>query len=63
MANDIKGKTNELVGGAREKAGEMTGNDEMEAKGTAQKAKGNAQQAVEKGKDAAKKAADAAGLK
>ena len=59
MNNDkTKGKANELVGAARKKAGEMTGNEEMEAKGAAQQAKGDAQQAAGKMKDAAKKAAD-----
>ncbi|MGB4861338.1 MAG: CsbD family protein [Tepidiformaceae bacterium] len=62
MENDnIKGKANEAVGAARKKAGEMTGNEEMEAKGAAQETKGEAQQALGKGKDALKKVGDALG--
>jgi uncharacterized protein YjbJ (UPF0337 family) len=59
MAQDkVKGKTNEVVGAGRRKAGEMTGNEKMEAKGAAQEGKGKAQQAVGNAKDAAKNAAD-----
>jgi uncharacterized protein YjbJ (UPF0337 family) len=57
--DNIKGKTNEVVGGARRKAGDMTGNEKMEAKGAGQQAKGKGQQAVGSAKDAVKKAKDA----
>ena len=36
----LKGKAKEAMGSVREKAGEMTGNEEMEAEGKAQKAEG-----------------------
>ena len=55
----MKGKANEVAGGARRKAGEMTGNEKMEAKGAGQEAKGKGQQVVGSAKDAAKKAVDA----
>jgi uncharacterized protein YjbJ (UPF0337 family) len=42
----LKGKTNEAVGATRQKAGEMTGNEEMESKGAAQETKGKAQGAM-----------------
>ena len=51
----VKGKTNEAVGAARRKAGDVTGNESMEAKGAAQQAKGKAQQAYG---DAKKKVED-----
>jgi len=41
--NKIRGKANEVVGAVRNKAGEVTGNEEMEAKGEAQQLKGKAQ--------------------
>jgi uncharacterized protein YjbJ (UPF0337 family) len=51
----IKGKTNEMVGAARRKAGDATGNESMEAKGAAQQMKGKGQGMVG---DAKKKADD-----
>lgn len=36
----VKGKAKEATGSVREKAGDMTGNEEMEAEGKAQKAEG-----------------------
>ena len=47
----VKGKTNEAVGAARRKTGEMTGNEKMEAKGAGQEAKGKTQGAVGTVKD------------
>ena len=44
--NKIKGNVNQAVGATREKAGDLTGNEELEAKGAAQHAKGDAQEAV-----------------
>jgi uncharacterized protein YjbJ (UPF0337 family) len=52
-ADKIKGKTNEVIGGARRKAGDVTGNEEMEAKGVEQQYKGKGQGAVGKVKDKA----------
>ena len=46
-----KGKTNEVVGGARQKAGEMTGNESMESKGAAQQLKGKGQGVMGSAKD------------
>ncbi len=52
MNNDkVKGKTNEMVGAARKKTGDMTGNESMEAKGAAQEMKGKGQQAMGDAKD------------
>jgi uncharacterized protein YjbJ (UPF0337 family) len=39
----MKGKFNETVGGAREKAGEWTGDEESRSEGQAQEMKGKAQ--------------------
>jgi uncharacterized protein YjbJ (UPF0337 family) len=55
-----KGKMNEAVGAARAKAGDMTGNEEMEAKGRGQQLKGKAQGAAASAKSAAGKVADKA---
>ena len=44
--NKIKGNVNQAVGAAREKAGDLTGKEDMQAKGAAQHAKGDAQEAV-----------------
>ena len=48
IANKLKGKANQAVGAAREKAGDLVGNESMEAKGRAQHAKGDAQEATGK---------------
>ena len=55
---NIKGKTNEAVGAVRRKTGDVTGNEDMEAKGAAQQSKGKTQQVVGSAKDAVDKAAD-----
>ena len=39
----MKGKGNEVVGGAKEKFGEVTGDRDMEAEGEAQELKGKTQ--------------------
>ena len=49
----IKGKTNEVVGGARREIGDKTGNEKMEAKGAQQEGKGKVQGAVGAVKDKA----------
>jgi uncharacterized protein YjbJ (UPF0337 family) len=53
MTDKVKGKTNEMVGAARRKAGDMTGNESMEAKGAAQEMKGKGQGMVGEAKDKA----------
>lgn len=53
-----KGKANQGVGAAREKVGDVTGNDSMQAKGARQHAKGDAQEAVGKAKDSVNKATE-----
>ena len=50
-SDKVKGKTNEMVGGARRKAGEVTGNESMEAKGAAQQMKGKGQGMMGSAKD------------
>ncbi|HMO96288.1 MAG TPA: CsbD family protein [Tepidiformaceae bacterium] len=60
MDDKMKGKANRAAGAVREKAGDVTGNEEMEAKGKAQNAKGRAQEATGKAKDAAGNIGDAA---
>lgn len=49
----IKGKTNKVVGEAREHTGSAVGNDSLEAKGKAQVLKGKTQGAVGALKDKA----------
>ena len=46
-----KNKAEELVGDAKEKIGEVTGNDSLEAEGKRDQASGNLKQAGEKIKD------------
>jgi uncharacterized protein YjbJ (UPF0337 family) len=54
MGDDkLKGKTNEFVGGAREKAGDVTGDEEMQADGAGQQLKGKGQGFVGDVKDKA----------
>lgn len=50
-SDKVKGKTNEMVGGVRRKAGEVTGNESMEAKGAAQQMKGKGQGMVGAARD------------
>lgn len=47
----VKGKTNEAVGAARRNAGDITGNESMEAKGAGQEMKGKGQGVVGEAKD------------
>lgn len=42
----IKGKGEEAVGAAREKMGELTGNEEQQVKGRVQKTKGKARSGI-----------------
>jgi uncharacterized protein YjbJ (UPF0337 family) len=48
----IDNKAEELRGKAKEKVGEATGDEELEAQGHADQTKGNLKQAAEKVKDA-----------
>ena len=49
----MEGKTKEATGWAKDKAGEMSGNEEMEARGETERAEGKGQGALGKVKDAA----------
>jgi len=55
----MEGKTKEATGWAKDKAGEATGDKELEAKGEAERTEGKAQGAMGKMKDAAGDAVDA----
>jgi uncharacterized protein YjbJ (UPF0337 family) len=55
----VEGKAKEATGWAKDKAGEMTDNEDLEARGEAERAEGKAQGAVGKVKDAARDATDA----
>ncbi len=57
--NKAKGKGNQAVGAAREKVGDVTGNDEMKAKGRSQHMKGDSQETLGKAEGAVKDAAGA----
>jgi uncharacterized protein YjbJ (UPF0337 family) len=53
MTNDkLEGKAKEIVGEGKERLGEATGDEEMEAEGTADKLEGKGQGMVGKAKDA-----------
>lgn len=60
MNDKMKGKANQAAGAVREKVGDVTNNEEMEAKGKAQHFKGDAQEAKGKLKDAGDNVKDAA---
>jgi uncharacterized protein YjbJ (UPF0337 family) len=55
----LEGKVKEGTGWAKDKAGELTGNEELEARGEAERTEGKAQGAVGKVKEAAGDAVDA----
>ena len=48
----IDGLANQVKGAVKEGAGKVTGNEQLEAEGTADKAGGKVQEGVGKGKDA-----------
>ncbi|WP_412537971.1 CsbD family protein [Longispora sp. K20-0274] len=50
----MKGKKDEIVGKAKEKIGDMTDNEKLQAKGMAQEAKGKVEQGADAVRDAAK---------
>ncbi len=60
IQNKLKGKVNQATGVSREKLGDLTGNEEMERKGRAQRVKGDSQDALGKAQDAASSATEAA---
>jgi uncharacterized protein YjbJ (UPF0337 family) len=63
LNNDkIKGKFNSSVGSVKEKAGQATGNRNLEAEGNIQKTKGQAQSLSGAVKDTIKKARNLFGL-
>jgi uncharacterized protein YjbJ (UPF0337 family) len=52
LTDKANNKAEELKGEAKEKAGQATGNEQLEAEGQVDKTKGNLKQAGEKVKDA-----------
>jgi len=54
--NRVDGTIDEVVGGARRKAGELTGNTTLQVKGMAQQVKGKVENAWGKATDAVQKA-------
>jgi uncharacterized protein YjbJ (UPF0337 family) len=54
----IKGKTEDIKGRVKRQVGEWTGDEDLQAEGTADQAKGKVQNAVGKVKDAARKVKD-----
>ena len=54
----VKGTIDELVGGARRQAGNLTGDKKGEAKGAAQQLKGKVENAIGKLKDAGRRVRD-----
>ena len=58
--NRVKGKLDDAAGRAKRQVGEWTGNNELQAEGTAQQAKGKVENAWGKTKDAVRDASDEA---
>lgn len=56
--DEIKGKAEQLKGGAKEKIGQMTNDPDLEAEGTADRAAGKVREGIGNLKDKAKRAAD-----
>jgi uncharacterized protein YjbJ (UPF0337 family) len=54
----VKGKTNQGIGSVKEAAGKVTGNEDMEAEGAAQKTKGKVEDTAGRAKDKVKEIAD-----
>jgi uncharacterized protein YjbJ (UPF0337 family) len=52
--NRVKGTIDEVVGSAKRKAGELTGNTRLQVEGGAQQVKGTVENAWGKAKDAAR---------
>jgi uncharacterized protein YjbJ (UPF0337 family) len=57
---DIQNKAEELKGSAKEKFGDATNNEDLQAEGAAEKAKANLKQTAEDAKDNLEDATDAA---
>jgi uncharacterized protein YjbJ (UPF0337 family) len=51
--DQVKGKAREVGGAAQEKTGELTGDEDLQARGTTNRAKGKAQGTVGKVKEGA----------
>ena len=56
---ELKGKAKDIAGRVERQAGEWTGNEETQAKGTIKQGEGKLQNAFGKAKDALKKPSDA----
>jgi uncharacterized protein YjbJ (UPF0337 family) len=56
----IKGTVNDAAGAVKKSVGKATGQEDLEAEGTAQQVKGKAQKVVGKAKDAVKDVVDEA---
>ena len=59
-SNRVKGTVDELVGIAKQKAGEMTGSTHLQVEGVVQQAKGKLESALGQAKDALKEANEGA---
>jgi uncharacterized protein YjbJ (UPF0337 family) len=57
----VKGTIDEMVGSAKQKAGNLTGNIQLQVEGMTQQVKGKVENAWGKGKDAARDAKEEAG--
>jgi uncharacterized protein YjbJ (UPF0337 family) len=57
--DELKGKAKDIAGRVERQAGEWTGNEETQAKGTVKQGEGKIQNAFGKAKDALKKPSDA----
>jgi uncharacterized protein YjbJ (UPF0337 family) len=57
--DELKGKAKDIAGRVERQAGEWTGNEETQAKGTIKQGEGKIQNAFGKAKDALKKPSDA----
>jgi uncharacterized protein YjbJ (UPF0337 family) len=58
----VKGTIDEVVGSAKQKAGEWTGNTRLQVEGIAQQVKGKAENALGKTKDVVREVVEGAGL-
>jgi uncharacterized protein YjbJ (UPF0337 family) len=56
--DEIKGKAEKAKGYVKEKAGQVTGNEDLEAEGTADRAAGEVREKVGEAKDKVKRAVD-----
>jgi len=56
--DEIKGKAEQIKGAAKEKIGQVTGDEELEAEGTVDRATGQVREKVGEAKDKVKRAVD-----